>query len=236
MKASQQAIRIIKKWEGCHDTKRNPGLITAYLCPAGVPTIGFGSTRHIDGTPIYYADPGEAPPAETITQEEAEALLLHEIHMSCEPTLNRLVRVPLAQDQFDALVSFVFNVGSSNFANSTLLRLLNAGDYHGASDQLLRWIHGGGRVLQGLVERRQDERSLFLTGMENDSSMPILVLGEKGDFVEKLQECLNKHGFIVIQDGIFGLNTQEAVRAFQLSRGIHVDGIVGPRTWSKLGQ
>jgi hypothetical protein len=165
---------------------------------------------------------------------EAEALLLHEVRSICEPTLSRLVKVPLAQPQFDALVSFIFNVGSANFANSTLLMLLNAGDYQGAADQLLRWIHGGGRLLQGLVLRRQDERMLFLSGVESDGSNFILVTGEKGDQVKLLQELLNKKGSALVEDGLFGERTEEAVRSFQRLSGLVDDGIVGPRTWSLL--
>jgi lysozyme len=79
-----------------------------------------------------------------------------------EAVIYDLVNVPLNQGQFDALVSFVFNVGAEAFRNSTLLKKLNAGDYAGAADELLRWNKAGGKVLDGLTRRRQDERAMFL--------------------------------------------------------------------------
>ena len=127
MQVSTSGINLIKKWEGCHDLSRNPGMVTAYLCTANFPTIGFGSTRYEDGRPVHYAPPGEHQPADTISVEEAEGLLLHEIKAACEPAINQLVSARLTQSQYDALTSFIFNVGVTAFANSTLLRLLNTG-------------------------------------------------------------------------------------------------------------
>ncbi|WP_312069487.1 lysozyme, partial [Acinetobacter sp.] len=77
-------------------------------------------------------------------------------------SVNNLVKVPLSQNQFDALVSLTYNIGSTAFKNSTLLKKLNAKDYAGAADQFLRWNKGGGKVLKGLVRRREAERALFL--------------------------------------------------------------------------
>jgi lysozyme len=76
------------------------------------------------------------------------------------------VKAPINQNQFDALVSFVYNVGAGNFAKSTLLKKLNKADYQGAGDEFLRWNRGGGKVLNGLIRRRDAERSLFLTPIE----------------------------------------------------------------------
>lgn len=81
-----------------------------------------------------------------------------------EQAIEEVVEVVLTDDQFSALVSFVFNVGADNFRRSTLLRMLNAGDFSGAADQLLRWNKAAGKVLPGLTRRRTAERSLFLKG------------------------------------------------------------------------
>lgn len=97
----------------------------------------------------------------TITLPKAEELLSSDLR-TAEGYVNRLVKVKLAQNQFDALVSFVYNVGGGNFESSTLLRLLNSGDYEGAADQFKRWNKAKGIVLNGLVTRREEERELFL--------------------------------------------------------------------------
>jgi len=184
----------------------------------------------MDGRPVKYSR--EAP--DVITIVEAEDLLKHEVNESCESTIERLVKVPLQQNQYDALVSFIYNVGASAFGDSTLLRMLNLGDYQGAADQLLRWNIGGGRVLLGLLRRREDERALFLTGTIADAELPILIRGESGDSVSKLQEKLISKGYTLSGDGVFGKQTYEAVKAFQASRNLVVDGLVGPKTWTEL--
>lgn len=121
----------------------------AYTCPAGVLTIGYGHTKNVQ-------------PGQVITEEEAEALLRADC-ADAEAAVARLVKVPLNQSQFDALVSFTFNVGAGNLERSTLLRRLNAGNYERAADEMLRWDRGGGRVLKGLTLRRDAERALFLS-------------------------------------------------------------------------
>jgi lysozyme len=96
----------------------------------------------------------------TITEDEAGDLLREDIQSS-EDAVNRLVTVPITQGQYDALVSFVFNLGRGNLASSTLLRLLNSGDYTGAAEQFPRWNQAAGKVLQGLVTRRAAEARMF---------------------------------------------------------------------------
>ncbi|WP_229407164.1 lysozyme [Methylobacillus flagellatus] len=115
----------------------------------GYPTIGYG---HKLGT---FED------LWTITEAEATRLLVSDL-VDAESAVNRLVKVPLTQNQYDALVSFVFNVGSGAFSRSTLLKLLNAGDYQGAANQFPAWRMSGGVVMAGLVKRRANERALFL--------------------------------------------------------------------------
>ncbi len=229
MKTSSAGLSLIKKWEGCHDLTSNRGKVTAYLCPADVPTIGFGSTRYADGRPVVYY-----PTPDIISLELAEELFSHEVANACEPAISRLVKVPLVQSQFDALSSLIFNIGAGAFGDSTLLRLLNLGDYQGAADQFLRWNKGGGRVLLGLMRRREEERAMFLTGAIVDQSLPILVVGEKGEDVIHLQQKLISKGQSIVDDGIFGNGTKNAVEAFQSSRNLVVDGVVGPSTWAEL--
>ena len=98
----------------------------------------------------------------TITQEDADARLANDLH-AAEHTVNGLVTVPMTQNQFDALVSLCFNIGSGNFAHSTLLRLMNEGDTAGASGQFLAWCKTDGQVNQGLLNRRHAEMQLFDT-------------------------------------------------------------------------
>lgn len=134
--------------------KRSEGLkLSAYLDAAGIPTIGYGHTADVNiGT--------------TITQAQAEKLLIEDIAI-CETTLDRYVTVPLTDNQRAALVSLIFNVGITLFRNSSLLRLLNAGDYVGAADQFDKWIYttisGKKKILRGLITRRGEEKSLFLS-------------------------------------------------------------------------
>lgn len=141
MKTSQTGLDLIKHFEGVRKQ--------AYLCPAGVWTIGYGHTAGVkEGT--------------TCTPEQAEAWLKEDC-LVAELTVCTNVNVQLSQNQFDALVSFVFNLGSGNFVASTLLKRLNAGDYVGAGDELDRWVNAGGRRLAGLVKRRAAEKTLFLS-------------------------------------------------------------------------
>jgi len=141
MKISKKGLDIIKAHEGLR--------LTAYLCPAKVWTIGYGHTR-------------TAKKGMVITAEEAEKLLISDV-VSAENTV-KVQKLPLNQNQFDALVSFVFNVGSGNFQRSTLLRKakINVNDLSIASE-FKKWIRGGGVVLPGLVKRRNEEAELYFS-------------------------------------------------------------------------
>ena len=121
----------------------------AYLCPAGVWTIGYGQT-------------GGIKRGMTCTKVEAMRWLSARVKTT-EREIRRLVRVPINANQMAALVSFVYNVGIGAFKRSSLFRLLNAGRYAEAADQLLRWDKAGGKVLPGLTRRRIREREIFLT-------------------------------------------------------------------------
>lgn len=145
MQTSDKGIALIKQFEGCK--------LTAYQDSVGVWTIGYGWTQPVDGKSIRAGM--------TIKQETAERLLKTGL-VSYESDVSRLVKVGLTQGQFDALVSFTYNLGARSLSTSTLLRKLNAGDYAGAADEFLRWNKAGGKVLNGLSRRREAERDLFL--------------------------------------------------------------------------
>lgn len=140
-KISDKGINLIKKFEGCS--------LSAYKCPANVWTIGYGHTG------------ADVTQGKRISQEEAERLLRQDLTVHCN-NVSKLVKVPLNQNQFDALVSLEYNIGYNAFSKSTLLRLLNQKKYKEAAEQFAVWRMGGGRVLSGLVKRREAEKELFL--------------------------------------------------------------------------
>lgn len=147
-------LALIKEFEGYH-TAQPDGSCVAYLCPARVPTIGWGCTKGVRLGMRW-------------TAEQAEAALMQEL-AEIESAVSRLVTVPLSQQQYDALVSFTYNVGSGALKRSTLLKKLNAGDYSGAEQEFAKWNKGGGRVLKGLVRRRSREALLFGTPVEHET-------------------------------------------------------------------
>ena len=139
MKISQEGLALIKKFEGCK--------LESYKCAAGVWTIGYGSTKGIkEGM--------------SISQEEADNLLLEDVAVF-EDNVSDAVTMPLSQHQFDALVSWTFNLGGANLKASTMLKKLNAGEYEEVPAQMKRWNKAGGKVLQGLIRRREAEALLF---------------------------------------------------------------------------
>lgn len=144
-KTATKGIELIKEFEGCR--------LTAYKCPAGVWTIGYGHTGTVDGKLI-----GKGM---TITAAKATELLKKDL-AEFEAAVNGCVTAPITQNMFDALVSFSFNVGAGALRRSTLLRKLNAKDYEGAAAEFPLWNKSGGKVLNGLVRRRERERQLFL--------------------------------------------------------------------------
>lgn len=137
---SQDGLALTQQFEGCR--------LTAYQDQVGVWTIGYGHTgRDVTSGLI-------------ITQDQANALLSSDIAGS-SAYVNQVVMVALQQNQFDALVDFVFNLGRAAFGNSTMLRYLNAGNFAGASGQFVLWDHAGGQVVLGLLRRRQAEAAMF---------------------------------------------------------------------------
>jgi lysozyme len=136
---SQACIDLVKASEGCR--------LTAYRDAVGILTIGYGST-------------GGIKEGQTITQEQAEEMLVDDLDAAAE-AVRKLVTVPLNQGQFDALCDFVFNLGEGRLRDSTLLRLLNQGRYGEAAAQFRFWVMAGGHPLPGLIKRRAAERAMF---------------------------------------------------------------------------
>ena len=145
MNINKAGLNIIKHFEGWSDIP--------YLCPANRWTIAYGSTWDIRGNPVTADHP-------RITEKQGEALLRKEVH-HIENAIRRLIKVPLTENQFSALCSWGFNVGSGNVQNSTLRMKLNRNDVEGASDEFRKWRKAGGKILKGLVVRRQAEQQLF---------------------------------------------------------------------------
>lgn len=149
-RAVEPAQALIREFEGLRHE--------LYLCPAGVWTIGYGhavSRNEPEARALY-------PRGRSISTGEAEGLLWRDVS-AVASAIDRLVTVRLTNNQFCALISFVFNVGIGAFKRSTLLRKLNAGDYAAVPAQLKRWTRGGGKVLLGLKRRREAEAKLWLT-------------------------------------------------------------------------
>ena len=140
MRTSQRGLSLIKSFEGLR--------LRAYQDSVGVWTIGYGATRSVQA-------------GMKVSKEQAERMLLNDVQRF-EPEVERLITSPLSQNQWDALISFTYNLGAANLESSTLRRLLNAGNYAAAAEQFPRWNKAGGKVLAGLVRRRAAERDLFL--------------------------------------------------------------------------
>ena len=141
MQYSKQGLALTEQFEGCR--------LSAYLDQIGVPTIGYGHTRGVHL-------------GMTCSPEQAQAWLLQDIAL-CEQDVNTHVKVPLTQGEFDALVDFAFNLGCQSLNGSTLLHLLNAGDFHGGAAEFEKWDHAGGKIVAGLLRRRQAEEAEFNT-------------------------------------------------------------------------
>jgi lysozyme len=148
MRISDKGLSFIKRYEG--------RFLKAYYCPAGVLTIGYGHTNLSGVKPKVY-------PGMTITAEQADQILRDTLAAVYEPAVQRNVKVPLTQHQYDALVSFVYNVGEGNFKKSGVLRAVNSKNYAAVPGLLMQWTKANGKVLQGLVNRRRDEGILWNT-------------------------------------------------------------------------
>ena len=127
--------------------------LTAYDDGVGVWTIGFGTTVYPNGIKVMKGD--------TCTEAQAKTYMAHDLK-KFEATVNKAVTVQLNQNQFDALLSLAYNIGTNAFSKSTLVKKLNANDIRGAADQFDVWVNAGGKRMQGLVNRRTVEKALFL--------------------------------------------------------------------------
>ena len=150
MKLSTRGLDLIKDFEGYHRALPD-GSCVPYRCPAGVLTIGFGCTEGVKEGMRW-------------TRADAEARLMTELAKH-EDAVGRMTTVELTQNQFDALVSFSYNLGIGALKKSTLMRKVNAGDFDGAGQEFARWSRAAGKVLPGLVARRGRESALFLEPM-----------------------------------------------------------------------
>jgi lysozyme len=139
MNISQEGISLIKKFEGCE--------LEAYKCAAGVWTIGYGHTKDVKE-------------GDSILKEDAESMLMHELQEYCND-VDIAVKVDLKQNEFDALVSWTYNLGLTNLNSSTMLKVLNEGKHNEVPAQMKRWNKASGQVKQGLVRRREAEALMF---------------------------------------------------------------------------
>ena len=144
MKISNNGLNLIKQFEGLR--------LNAYDDGVGVWTIGYGTIKYPNGVRVKRGD--------KITQAQADQYIANDV-ATFERAVNMLVNVPLNQNQFDALVSFTYNLGATNLSASTLLKKLNSKDYEGAAAEFPKWNKAGGKVMTGLVRRRKAEMELF---------------------------------------------------------------------------
>ena len=148
METSSKGIALIKEFESFRKTP--------YLCAAGVPTIGWGTTRYPDKKAVTLAD-------KDITEAVGDMYLHHDL-TTFENAVNKALTIPIQQCQFDACISLCYNIGQGNFASSTLVKMLNAGTAPDLiAPQFLRWDKAKGKSLAGLTRRRKAEMALFLT-------------------------------------------------------------------------
>lgn len=170
---NKAGLDLIKSFEGL--------FLKPYLDPIKIPTIGYGTIEYPDGRKVTMQDPA-------ITEQKALELLQHEVDKKAA-AVEKLVKVPLNDNEFAALSSFSYNVGSGALGTSTLLKLLNAGaDRVAVADQFLRWDKAGGKQLPGLTRRRQAERSLFLQPMVESNSNQLPDGPSDDDINDKLKK------------------------------------------------
>jgi lysozyme len=248
-------VTIVRRWEGLHDGDPTTPALEPLLCPARVWTVGWGHALTVGGRQLRGEGDRHLAHAEWrrrwpsgLTRAEAEALLDADL-ARFEAGVARLCPVPMSDNQYSALVSLTYNIGlgaeggEPDFADSTLRRKLLAGDVQGAADQFPLWRMAGGKVLPGLVNRRREERALFLTPDSQTAPLvplrdldappaprgpaPVLERGARGDEVRRLQVQLTLAGLYLGPagaDGVFGPATASAVRRFQTSAGLAPTG------------
>lgn len=148
MRTSKKGIELIKRYEGFESLP--------YLDAVGVPTIGFGATHYGNGIKVRMSD-------KSITEKEGTDLLIRMLE-SYENSVKMLVTRAINQNQFDALVSFTYNLGAANLSKSTLLKKVNANPCDlSIADEFMKWVNAGGKKLNGLVRRRKEESELYFS-------------------------------------------------------------------------
>lgn len=206
MKLSENGINMLKEFEGF---KSIP-----YLDSANVPTIGYGSTFYANNQPVTMTD---AP----ISEEQAHRLMI-KVLARFELAVNDAVKVPINQNQFDALVLLTYNIGIGAFNGSTLLKELNKGNYSAAAGQFKWWRMAGGKVLKGLVTRRAKEKTLFL--MKEDKQMETV----KGFIGTLLRHGGNALGVWLVSKGYIDAETATSLVDYLVGGGL----IVVMAVWS----
>ena len=220
MKISKTGLQLIEQFEGCR--------LTAYQDVVGVWTIGYGHTKKVKK-------------GDVITREQAEHFLMKDVEKAENNVNSFYGRYKWNQNQFDALVSFAFNLGSINQLTANGTRTISQ-----ISEKILAYNKAGGKVVNGLTRRRQAEKRLFDTviaqkaengantkpqevSMMNGVKLPTLKKGSKGRAVKVWQIILNLDNTQV--DGVFGAYTQERTIEFQAIHGLSKDGVVGDKSW-----
>jgi lysozyme len=160
MKISEAGIQLIKSFEGCHNAP--------YRCPAGLWTIGYGRVLYPDQARLKTPERAlygiKDEHNRTFEYDEIDSILEKDLERFEAGVLRLCPAAADSQSQFDAIVSFSFNVGLGNLQSSTLRMQYNRGEFESAADEFLKWTKASGKVLKGLVRRREAERALFLTG------------------------------------------------------------------------
>lgn len=190
---------LIKKWEKLK--------LVAYLpTPDDVWTIGWGHTLGVKK-------------GDRITKDQAQEFFIQDKQWA-EDAVNQKVKVPLTQEQFDALVSLVFNIGANAFSRSTLLKKLNRKDYQGAADQFNVWVKQKGKTLTGLVRRRAEERSYFLSGMSKEGPASASVDKQPSSFLNT--ENVAGAGAAIAGLGSLAANVQLIAVAALIALGVFI--------------
>ncbi|MDE7431023.1 MAG: glycoside hydrolase family protein [Lachnospiraceae bacterium] len=211
MKVSQNGINLIKQFEGCR--------LEAYKCPAGVWTIGYGHTAGVKQ-------------GDKVSATWAEAILRIDLEKYEKKVDKYSNKYNWNQNEFDAMVSFAYNVGNIDqlTANGTRSKTVIA-------EKILSYNKAAGKVLTGLSKRRKAEQELFLksVSVKPSPTRSTVKVGSRGTDVTYLQQRLTELGYNVGKiDGIFGALTLAAVKLFQAASGLVDDGIVGPLTWTEI--
>lgn len=212
MQTSDEGLQAIMHREGYRTH--------AYLDTKGIPTIGVGHAATGGPPPFHMGDTWTA--SQILTALRADV-------GSIEAVINRVIKRPMIQNEFDAFASVGFNIGNGGFAGSSMVRQFNLGNVRAAADDFLMWEQP-----PEIKERREGERAQFL---RSDAYTPLSAVNltpDRSMTIGQIQAALNAHGAHIAIDGDIGPETLAAIRAFQTSHGLFVDGIAGSETQKAL--